>query len=47
MGINLLKPVELLLTAFVVSFITSQGRISGTFLLFTRYSHIFFVLRTP
>ena len=40
MGVSLLKPIELLLTAFAVSFITSQGGISGAYLLLPIQSYI-------
>ena len=40
MGISLLKPIELLLTAFAVSLITSQGGISGAYLLLPIQSYI-------
>lgn len=40
MGIGLLKPIELLLMALVISFITSQGGISGAYLLLPIQSYI-------
>ncbi|WP_243666274.1 hypothetical protein [Vulcanisaeta sp. JCM 16159] len=40
MSINLLKPIELFLIALVISFITSQGGISGAYLLLPIQSYI-------
>ena len=40
MNISLLKPIELLLIAFTVSFVTSQGGISGAYLLLPIQSYI-------